>query len=575
MTEKQYFLEPEHAVQKRYEALRSYFVDGVPAKVVAARFGYTYQYFRMLCTMFRQGKVEFFREPTKLGHKSGGDSSLDGRIMELRQHGLSIYDISRTLTAEGMPVSHNKVWTVIEEKGGGKRLPKRTASERSDTAAPNLPLPVADASELDLASGRAMQCRAPLLLLFAQLLSGMDFQNIVGASGYRGTSQISAQSYLLSMLLLKLHSRDRKSDVMNMADDEGFGLFAGLNVLPKSTALHDYSYKMGPQQHRRLLHYVVKARNGMGAYPGSSFNLDFHMIRHYGDMDSSMLEKDYVPRRSQSVPSVVTAFAQESHSREMVYANANLLKREKADEAVAFAEYWKEVTGKLPDELVIDARVTTHKGLRKLDGMGITFITLRERRRGEVSRVLSTPADKWERVELDIKDRKWKTPLILDETVYLPDYGSIRQIAATDYGKEQPTLLITNDRRRGAAALLTRYARRTLIENSLGEQVHFFHVDALSSSVRIKVDLDTVLSVLASGCYRWLANSLKGYEAATARRLWETFIDRPGTIRLTDSEVAIRVRRFSRAPLLLEAAERWKGIKIPWLQNRAIRIEIA
>ena len=57
----------------------------------------------------------------------------------------------------------------------------------------------------------------------------------------------------------------------------------------------------------------------------------------------------------------------------MVYANADLLKREKADEAVSFAEYWKEVTGKLPDELVIDARVTIHKGLRKLDGMGITF----------------------------------------------------------------------------------------------------------------------------------------------------------------------------------------------------------
>ena len=346
-------------------------------------------------------------------------------------------------------------------------------------------------------------------------------------------------------------------------------------MLPKSTALHDYSYKMGPEQHRRLLQSVVSARNGMGAYPGGSFNLDFHTIRHYGDMDSSMLEKDYVPRRSQSVPSVVTAFAQEASGREMVYANANLLKREKADEAIAFAEYWKGITGKLPGELVIDARVTTHKGLRRLDDMGITFITLRERRKGEVERVLSTPPDKWEKVEIGIKDRKWKTPLILDETVELPDYGEIRQIAATDYGKEQPTLLITNDRKRSAATLLTRYARRTIIENSLGEQVHFFHVDALSSSVRIKVDLDIVLSVIASGCYKWFASSLRGYDTATAKKLWETFIDRPGTIRLTDTEVVIRVRRFSRAPLLLEAAERWKGMEIPYLGNRRLKIEIS
>ena len=181
----------------------------------------------------------------------------------------------------------------------------------------------------------------------------------------------------------------------------------------------------------------------------------------------------------------------------------------------------------------------------------------------------------WERVELGIKDRKWKTPLILDETVDLPDYGSIRQIAATDYGKEQPTLLITNDRKRSAATLLTRYARCTIIENSLGEQVHFFHVDALSSSLRIKVDPDIVLSVIASGCYKWFANSLRGYETATAKKLWEIFIDRPGAIRLTDTEVVIRVGRFSRAPLLLEAAERWKVMEIPWLHNRTVRIEIA
>ena len=56
MTEKQYFLAPEHAVQKKYGELRSYFVDGIPAKVVAERFGYTCQYFRMLTQCSGRGR---------------------------------------------------------------------------------------------------------------------------------------------------------------------------------------------------------------------------------------------------------------------------------------------------------------------------------------------------------------------------------------------------------------------------------------------------------------------------------------------------------------------------------------
>jgi hypothetical protein len=271
----------------------------------------------------------------------------------------------------------------------------------------------------------------------------------------------------------------------------------------------------------------------------------------------------------------VSAFAQEWEGREMVYARANLLKEEKADEVVRFVDYWKEVDGALPEELVFDAHMTTHAGLAQLDRQGIKFLTLRERRSREVERIRSLPEDRWKSVELEIEDRAYRHPIVVDERVEIEDYpGRIRQVSARNLGREEPTLLLTNDTRRGPAALLTRYARRTLIENSLGEQVHFFHVDALSSSVRVKVDLDVVLSVAASAAYRWLASQLKGYEAATARTIWEKFVDRPGKVAVRDDEIVVKIRRFSRAPVLLDAKVACERPRLPWLGDRRLRIEV-
>ncbi len=134
---------------------------------------------------------------------------------------------------------------------------------------------------------------------------------------------------------------------------------------------------------------------------------------------------------------------------------------------------------------------------------------------------------------------------------------------------------MTNDRSRKPGKLLTPYARRALIENNLGEQAHFLHVDALSSSVRIKVDLDVVLSVVASGAYRWLARQLRGFESATTATLWSQLLDRRGIVELTMDELIMRVRRFSRAPVLLESRVGRNPTPVSWLGGRRVRLEIA
>jgi hypothetical protein len=406
--------------------------------------------------------------------------------------------------------------------------------------------------ELDLAP-REVECRAPLLLYFASFLDRVDFDAIVGRSEYPSSTMVPSPSALRSALALKLLQRPRKNHVMPLADDEGLGLFAGLNVLPKTTFLHDYSYRVGGAPHQQLLEGLVRARANVAAYPSGSFNLDFHTIRHYGDPEATRLEKNYVPRRSQSVPSVAVAYAQEEGSEEMVYAKVDVLKREKKDQVLRFVEYWKRVTGKLPEELVFDSQMTTHAGLAELEKQGVVFLTLRERQPKEVERVLALPESRWKTVSLTGENRVYRHPRVYEEKIEVQGYpGKLRQIVARDLGKDAPMFLLTNDRVRGPATLLSRYPLRTHVENSIREQVETFHVDALSSSVRLKVEMDVVLDVIASTCYRWFGRELRGWERATARRLWSTFLDRPGKVRITKDEVVVRVRRFSRAPVLID-----------------------
>jgi len=568
-----FFRKPTHPVQRLYEALRAYFVEDNSATEVARRFGYTTHSIEVLASRFRKGEhLPFFRDITHGRKDRPVAGPLKDAILIMRRQNLSVLDIASQLSAQGRPVSFHTVWIVLREAGIG-RLPRRTAAEYS--APQKLHPPVANVNELDITPGRIVECRAPLILIFATLLARVEFDEIVRRAGYPGSSMIPAQSALRALLALKLLSRPRKNHVMPIADDEGFGLFAGLNVLPKTSFLSDYSYRVGPKPHRALLQGVVKARDRMKSFPSLSFNIDFHAIRHYGAPENSMLERDYVPRRSQSVPAVITAFAQECESHEMVYSKANILKMEKADEVLRFVEYWKRTTGRHPEELVFDVRLTTHEGLAELDRQGIKFITLRERRVKEVKRVRSVPEERWDRVELDVERRKWRNPQVLDERVEISGYPKkIRQITAVDMGRDEPMFLLTNHTRLGPATLLTRYARRTLIENSLNEQVHFFHVDALSSSVRINVDLDVVLSVIASGCYRWLAGQLKGFERATAKTIWDEFLDRPGKILIGKEALTISVRRFRVAPVLLESKVSRDTTPIPLLGNKVVRLKV-
>jgi transposase len=570
-----YFEKPVHPYHRRYEALRAHFLEGLSAVEVARRFGYSPHSFEVLASRFlRDDLPPFFRDPLRGRQDRPVRVPLREVVLELRRQNLSVLDISERLTSQGRKVSPQTVWVIL--RGAGvRRLPRRTADERESPK--SIPLPMSDQRGFVLYPGLKVPCAAPLLLLFAPFLARTNLDAQVVRAGYRrnGTRMISAPSYLRAHLALKLLHKRRRKDVMPIAEDEGFGIFASLNVLPKKSVMHDFAWRMGPEPHRKLLESFVRSREKMGGYPTLSFNLDFHTIPHYGEMDVSRMEKNYRPQRSQSVPSVLCAFAQEIEGEEMVYAKANVLKEEKADEVGSFVEYWRRTTGKAPKEVVFDSQMTTHEGLNGLARQGITFLTLRERRPEEVERVQALPEKAWHRVKVNVPGRKWQHPTVLEEEVKLPEVDvALRQIVALDAGKEKPMFLLTNDRRRVPGTLLTRYAQRGRIENTIQDQVEFFSLDALSSSMRIKVDLDVVLDVIASACYRWFARQVRGWEKAKSRRVWTDLLDREGEVEVTEDEVVVRVRRFSHAPLLLESPVSRDPTLVPWLGSRRVRLEV-
>src|SRR4051794_12103455 len=79
------FLQPSGAVQRRYEALRAYLVDGRPAAEVADRFGYSTASIHQMATMLRSGKLRLLVEqrPGPKGPRKV-TGRLRARILELR-----------------------------------------------------------------------------------------------------------------------------------------------------------------------------------------------------------------------------------------------------------------------------------------------------------------------------------------------------------------------------------------------------------------------------------------------------------------------------------------------------------
>lgn len=564
------FLEPQNPTHRQYEALRAYFVEGLPSAEAARRFGYTPGSFRVLCTEFRQQPHRpFFLPPAKGPSVAPKSDPVRERVIALRKQNLSIYDISAQLKNRAQPLSPAAVALMLKAEGFA-RLPRRHDEERPARHRPAAAA-VADVRQLDLAP-RPLRTRFGGLFLFVPYLARIPFDRLVEQAGLPSTRQVPAGAAMRALLGLKLFGSARHSHVMSDVFDDGLALFAGLNVTPKRSFLTEYSCRIDPRCYPTLMQRWFDAMGRLGLERGLSFDLDFHTIPYHGE--DALLEKHYVSKRSRRQKGILAFLAQDAQQRVFCYANGEVRKADQADEILRFAEFWKARTGRLPQELVFDSRLTTHANLDRLNKLGIEFITLRRRSAQMLRAIHQVPDSAWRRIELKNIARAYRTPKIVDEALTLEGYeGPLRQITIADLGHEEPTVLITNQLRRAPATVIGRYAERMIIENGIADGIDFFHMDALSSAVAMKINCDLQLTLMASSLYRLLGARIgNGYQRAKSRHLFRDFINAIAQIRLGEHDIVVRFQKRAHNPLLLAADFANTDVAIPWLGGKRLRL---
>src|SRR6266849_3514243 len=565
------FLEPSNTTHRQYEALRAYFVEGLPSHEAAVRFGYTPGSFRILCHQFRQDPTRpYFVETRKGARPTPTRDRIHETIVTLRKQNLSIYDISTVLAEQGTPRSPAAVSLILNEEGFAK-LPRRPDDERP--AGPRTTVAaVADVRALDL-SPRQIRTQFGGLFLFVPLLAQIPLETILRTADFPGSQMIPAAHAMRALLGLKLYGSRRHSHVMAEVLDEGLGLFAGLNRIPKRSFLTEYSCRIRPQSYPRLMQGWFAAVSQLGLTRGVSFDLDFHTIPFHGE--DALVQKHYVSKRSRRQKGILAFLAQDADKRVFCYANGQVRKEDQNDEILRFVEFWKERTGHLPEELIFDSRLTTYANLSRLNQLGIEFMTLRRRSPKLLKEVYATPRSAWRRIQLEGVGRIYRTPRILDRRITLPGYtGPLRQVSILDLGHEEPTVLLTNQLQRGPAKLIQRYARRMVIENSIAEGINFFHMDALSSAVAMKVTCDLQLTLMASSLYRLLGTTLgNGYDVARADHIFRDFVNATAQVRLTETDIFVRFQKRAHNPLLLAARFEQTRVSVPWLGGKRLHLQ--
>src|SRR6266542_3478961 len=539
----EFFAWPSNPNHRRYEALRAYLFEGSSAADAARRAGWSVATLRSAVRDFRAGKTGFFATPRPGPTTAPAKDAARPKIIQLRQQGRSAVEISQALAGTPTPLNRTGVAEVLREEGFARMWPRPLAARggggRTDPPRARL---------LDFADlpPRCETKVAGLLLAVPELVS-LGLPAMVATAAYPSTAMIPATSYVLSLLALKLVG------------------------MPTATALSTYSYRLSHARQVAFLRALGQAmlQADLVADRGGDLDLDFHAIMHWGEDVAP--ERHYVPARSQRTRSVLSFFAQDHATHTLVYANADLTSDRQAQEVLVFSDHWKALTGRFPQLLVMDQKVTTHKVLAELDARGIGFITLRMRSPSLVRHIQALPTSAWRTVRLD-RGGTYRSPKVVDEQVTLTDYPqTIRQLVVQGLGREAPTVIITNNRQASAKMVIERYAGRMTVEQRLAESIRSFHLDALCSAVPLNVDLDVVLSVLAGAVCASLRRRLTGYQAATPDTLQRRFLSTGGVIINQADTIVVRLKRRTYSPVLRQADI--PEVAVPWWGGRRLRFE--
>jgi len=568
---KSFFLQPLDPMQKRYEALRASFVEDLSAEEVARRFGYSIHTIHALRRDFKAGLLPpFFRALTR-GPKQRRPSSLTakGRIVELRKQNYSIEEIEETLLREGYDITAKTIYQILKDEGFA-RLFRRTHAERR-IALQQAKDPAEIATIKEFAAHGIVNTAYGGVFLFIPTIIELQLDTLFNQVGFYGSRQIPRLNYLMSFLALKLIGKERLSHVNDLNFDYGLGTFAGLNVLPKAAAITQYSYRNPRNRVVTLLKKWNRVLKEKGYIQGRHINLDFHSVPHWGE--ESQLQNHWVPTRGKAMKSVLCFFAQDLDTTYLCYSNGQLSKEEAPDEILNFLSFYQTSHGRLPETLVFDSRLTPYRNLNVLDkDFGVKFITL-QRRGKRLLQQINKISD-WKKIRLTKRSRKYQLLKIFEQPVSLKDYdGQLREIVVTGTGRLLPMLIITNDFDSSAKEIIETYALRWLIENNIQENVDFFSLNALSSSIIVKVDFDIGITLIANTLYKMMAQKFQLFETAKPKTIYRNMVEGAAKIHIDSRSIKVVFGKKAFNPLIMDWISGLPELKVPWMGNRILQYD--
>lgn len=568
-----YFRHPQDPGQRQYEALRASFLERLSARAVGQRFKMTPGYVHVLKHRFRRGLLHFSFRPSDVpGVRRGTPAEIRSRIVEMRRlRELSAGQIAEILEDEGTELSVRTVERILRE-AGFPRLPRRTRLLIGETRAHTTVPQVSHCLSVQQMDGMSVATDLAGLFAFVPFIELLGLPALAGHGGLPGSKPIPALQYFLSFLALKLAGTERLSHTNDHNFDEGLGLFAGLNVLPKCTAMSTYAYSLDGPVLDRLQRGFVKSGRRLGLYTSDTINLDFHAVPHWGD--ESVLDKQWVGARNKGIKAALTLFAQDCTSKLILYTQADIRRSEADDQILEFVRFWRKIAKSVTPTLVFDSRFTSYSQLARLEKEHIRFITLRRRGPQLIRNAEALPHSAWEQVTIPHEKRKYPRPWVHESHISLRNYPkTLRQIIMRGTGHEKPTFLVTNDLRSEIEVLIGRYARRWNVENTIAEAVKFFHLNSLSSPILVKVHFDVVLTMIADTLYYLLAQRIRGFEECNAPQIFRRFIRGKGQVIVDGDDIFVRYPKRAHNPLL--RAVPWDKLpdRVSWLGNRKLHLQ--
>lgn len=556
-----YFAKPEQPLHRQYLALRSFLYIGNSAESVAAEYGYTVSTVYTLARDFRVKLLncsEYSDDPFFLKLKPGRkkldrDDELVEIILNFRKKQLSIPDIKIFLDGKGYNVSEGFIYNICD-KNGFARLPKRSESQRRELAqnsgyANILKAPVSEM--YPFVETERFSSKGVGVLCFLPFIKAYGIEKAIENSAYSGTGQIGKLNSILAFLALKLSSVQRYGQDDGWCMDRGLGMFAGLNVLPKTSWYSAYSATIERKDNIAFLKSLNKIFADNGLLSDTS-NLDFTAIPYWGDGDP--FENNWSGKRSRALISIQAALAQDPDSGIICYGDTTVKHNNQNNVALEFLDFYKDGTGSNIRYLVFDSKFTTLENLGRINENGIKFITIQRRSKNMNEKIQQIPDKQWKTALIEKANHKSRQVSYSESETKNSHYGEqpLRQIFLK--GKSiKPSTILTNDNKLKAEEVIRKYSKRWLIENGISEQIHFFHLNRNCSGIVVKVDFDLTMTILAHNLYRLLAYQLPGYSHNRAQTLFDTFIDNYGEVVIDDNFITVKMNRKRALPLLRES----------------------